>query len=84
MHHSDIVSFKGEVFAMDIFERLLTIRLAPQLTVQEIATVWGDDMMQAICGIRHGWWSVVTRYSLLMSCQAWTHSPFEYSGLTFL
>ncbi|KAL6606506.1 hypothetical protein ACP70R_042159 [Stipagrostis hirtigluma subsp. patula] len=51
-----IVFFKGEMFAMDFLERLHVIRLAPQLSVQEVAVVWGDDM---VVGLNFKPWLVV-------------------------
>jgi len=39
-----IVEFKGQFIAMDFRYRLYTLSLAPQLSLQEITTVWWDDM----------------------------------------
>ncbi|KAL6861410.1 hypothetical protein ACP4OV_017110 [Aristida adscensionis] len=51
-----IVFFKGEIFAMDFLERLRIIRLAPQLSVQEVPAVWEEDM---IVGLNFKPWLVV-------------------------
>jgi len=39
-----IVEFKGQFIAMDFRYSLYTLSLAPQLSLQEITTVWWDDM----------------------------------------
>jgi len=39
-----IVEFKGQFIALDYEYRLHTLSLAPQLGLQEISTVWWDDM----------------------------------------
>jgi len=39
-----IVEFNGQFIAMDTHPRLYTLSLAPQLGLQEIATVWLDDI----------------------------------------
>ncbi|KAL6606341.1 hypothetical protein ACP70R_041994 [Stipagrostis hirtigluma subsp. patula] len=39
-----IVEFNGQFIAMDYHQRLYTLSLAPQLGLQEIETVWWDDM----------------------------------------
>ncbi|XP_066369138.1 uncharacterized protein [Miscanthus floridulus] len=40
-----IVEFNGQFIAMDNYHRLYTLSLAPQLGLQEIATVWLDNML---------------------------------------
>uniref|UniRef100_A0ACD5Y059 Uncharacterized protein n=1 Tax=Avena sativa TaxID=4498 RepID=A0ACD5Y059_AVESA len=40
-----IVCFKGQLFAMDFVQRLHTIRVMPQLSIQEVAVVWEEDML---------------------------------------
>ncbi|WVZ82873.1 hypothetical protein U9M48_030082 [Paspalum notatum var. saurae] len=40
-----ITSFKGQVFGMDSFQRLHRIHLAPQLSMHEVAVVWGEGMV---------------------------------------
>uniref|UniRef100_A0A0A8YQA2 KIB1-4 beta-propeller domain-containing protein n=1 Tax=Arundo donax TaxID=35708 RepID=A0A0A8YQA2_ARUDO len=58
-----IVFFKDEMFAMDFLERLHRIRLAPQLSVQEVAVVWGEDM---VVGLNFKPWLVVCGDMLLL------------------
>ncbi|KAJ1257612.1 hypothetical protein BS78_10G009300 [Paspalum vaginatum] len=41
-----IVEFKGQFIATDGYYRLYTLSLAPQLGLQEIATVWWDGMKE--------------------------------------
>ncbi|TVT98473.1 hypothetical protein EJB05_56238 [Eragrostis curvula] len=58
-----IVFFRGEIFAMDFLERLHRIRLVPQLIVQEVAVVWGEDM---VVGLNFKPWLVVCSDMLLL------------------
>uniref|UniRef100_A0ACD5W7E4 Uncharacterized protein n=1 Tax=Avena sativa TaxID=4498 RepID=A0ACD5W7E4_AVESA len=40
-----IVFFKGQMFAMDFVQRLHTISIEPQLSIQEVAIVWEEGML---------------------------------------
>lgn len=42
---AQIVTFKGQVFAREN-QKLYTVRLEPQLSMQELAVVWGDNMAE--------------------------------------
>ena len=44
-----IVSFKGQMFAMNSHQKLNIISLAPQLDMQELPVVWGEDMVAGLC-----------------------------------
>nr|CAB3466746.1 unnamed protein product [Digitaria exilis] len=59
-----IVFFRGEMFAMDILDRLHRIRLAPQPSMQEVAVVWEDD--DRIAGIKIKPWLVICDDMLLL------------------
>jgi hypothetical protein len=41
-----IVDFNGQLIAMDFRQRLYTVSLAPNLALQDIATVWWDGMSE--------------------------------------
>ncbi|XP_039806056.1 F-box protein At2g26160-like [Panicum virgatum] len=58
-----VVFFKGEMFAMDLLGRLHRISLAPQLSVQEVAVMWGEDM---VVGMSFKQWLVVCGEMLLL------------------
>ncbi|NP_001141628.3 uncharacterized protein LOC100273748 [Zea mays] len=60
---SQIVSFKGEIFAIDLLRRLHRIQLEPQLSLQEVAVVWDADMF---LGLDSTQWLVVCGDMLLM------------------
>uniref|UniRef100_A0ACD6A8N7 Uncharacterized protein n=2 Tax=Avena sativa TaxID=4498 RepID=A0ACD6A8N7_AVESA len=40
-----VVFFKGQMFAMDFVQRLHTMRIVPQLSIQEVAVVWEEGML---------------------------------------
>lgn len=58
-----IVFFKGQMLAMDSLYRLNTISLAPQLSMQEVTVVWGEDVVVVssnvpclvVCGTCFSW-----------------------------
>lgn len=56
-----VVVFKGEIFAMDS-ESLFTVRLAPQLSVQDVTSLWGASK---IMGVHYRPWLVVCGDMLL-------------------
>jgi hypothetical protein len=58
-----IVSLKGEIFAIDSLERLHRIQLEPQLSMQEVAVVWDADMFLGLCNAQ---WLVVCGDMLLL------------------
>ncbi|CAN6172189.1 unnamed protein product [Urochloa humidicola] len=58
-----VVLFKGEMFAMDLLWRLHRIHLAPQFSVQEVAVMWGEDM---VVGLSYKPWLVVCGDMLLL------------------
>jgi len=58
-----IVSFKGEIFAIDFLERLHRVQLEPQLSTQEVAVVWDADMF---LGLWNAPWLVVCGDMLLL------------------
>ncbi|EMS56041.1 hypothetical protein TRIUR3_31500 [Triticum urartu] len=60
---SQIVLFKGQMFAIDFPRMLKTISLAPQLSVQEVDVVWGEDI---VAGLNYDPWLVVCGDMLLM------------------
>jgi hypothetical protein len=51
------------MFAMDSFQQLNIISLAPHLGMQEVAVLWGEDM---VAGLRKNPWLVVCGDILLM------------------
>ncbi|KAI4974446.1 hypothetical protein ZWY2020_047726 [Hordeum vulgare] len=58
-----IVFFKGQMFAMDFVQRLHTIRIAPELSTQEVAVMWEDSML---VGLHSKPWLVVCGDMLLL------------------
>uniref|UniRef100_A0ACD5TXL4 Uncharacterized protein n=1 Tax=Avena sativa TaxID=4498 RepID=A0ACD5TXL4_AVESA len=58
-----IVFFKGQMFAMDFLQRLHTICIVPQLSIQEVAVVWEEGM---IVGLYSKPWLVVCGDMLLL------------------
>ncbi|KAJ1257620.1 hypothetical protein BS78_10G009900 [Paspalum vaginatum] len=59
-----IISFKGQVFAMDTLQRLHRIHLAPHLSMHEVAVVWGEGM---VVGLTCKPWLVVCGDMLLLA-----------------
>ncbi|KAF7106412.1 hypothetical protein CFC21_107146 [Triticum aestivum] len=57
-----IVSFKGQILAMDYLLKLNTISLAPRLGMPEVPLVWGEDMT---AGLLKKSWLVVCGDMLL-------------------
>uniref|UniRef100_A0A0D9WL10 KIB1-4 beta-propeller domain-containing protein n=1 Tax=Leersia perrieri TaxID=77586 RepID=A0A0D9WL10_9ORYZ len=62
-HILQIVLFKGEMFAMDFHHRLHTMRFAPQLSMQEVGVMWGEEMY---VGVHFKPWLVICGDMLLM------------------
>ena len=58
-----IVLFKGQMFAMDFVQRLHTIHIAPELSMQEVAVMWEQSML---VGLHSKPWLVVCGDMLLM------------------
>ncbi|KAM0921410.1 hypothetical protein ACQ4PT_006885 [Festuca glaucescens] len=58
-----VVFFKGQVFAMDFVQRLHTIHIVPQLSIQEVAVVWEEGML---VGLHSKPWLVVCGDMLLL------------------
>ncbi|XP_004964337.1 F-box protein At2g26160 isoform X1 [Setaria italica] len=75
-----IVFFKGEMFAMDLFGRLHRIRLAPQFSMQEIAVMWGEDMD---AGLSCQQWLVACGDMLLLVDFSVSFEPFSDLPGTF-
>jgi hypothetical protein len=57
------ISFKGQMFAMDSLQKLNTISLTPQLGMQEVEVLWGEDKVAGLC---KNPWLVVCGDMLLM------------------
>ncbi|KAE8769395.1 Dynamin-2A [Hordeum vulgare] len=58
-----IVFFKGHMFAMDFVQRLHTIRIAPELSTQEVTVMWEESML---VGLHSKPWLVVCGDMLLL------------------
>ncbi|VAI68828.1 unnamed protein product [Triticum turgidum subsp. durum] len=58
-----IVLFKGQMFAMDFVQRLHTIHIAPELSMQEVAVMWEQSML---VGLHSKPWLVVCGDMLLL------------------
>jgi len=73
-----IVLFKGEMFAMDFHDRLHRIGLAPQITMQEVPVVQGEDM---VAGLKVKPWLVVCGDTLLLvELSVSRNAFFDYSA----
>ncbi|KAG2603793.1 hypothetical protein PVAP13_4NG012300 [Panicum virgatum] len=73
-----IVLFKGEMFAMDFHDKLHRIRLAPQITMQEVPVVQGEDM---VAGLKVKPWLVVCGDTLLLvELSVSRNAFFDYSA----
>ena len=73
-HICQIVSFKGQMFAMDSHQKLNIISLAPQLGIQEVPAVWGED---TVARLRKRPWLVVCGDMLLMvDIAVFVHQPY--------
>uniref|UniRef100_A0A0E0HJS9 KIB1-4 beta-propeller domain-containing protein n=1 Tax=Oryza nivara TaxID=4536 RepID=A0A0E0HJS9_ORYNI len=73
-----IVLFKGEFFAMDFHHRLHTMRFAPQLSMQEVGVVWGEEMF---VGVHFKPWLVISGDMLLMlDLSVGIHHSYGFPG----
>ncbi|XP_004966597.1 uncharacterized protein LOC101778796 [Setaria italica] len=75
-----IVFFKGDMFAMDFLDRLHRIRLAHQLTVQEVPAVWEEDTVAGLIKINKPWLVVCGDMLLLVELSACRNAFFGYSA----
>lgn len=77
-HILQIVTFKGQMFAMDFVQRLHIISLSPQLSIQEVAVVWEESML---VGLHSKPWLVVCGDMLLLvDLSVSTGQLFGFSG----
>lgn len=77
-HILQIVTFKGQIFAMDFVQRLHIISLSPQLSIQEVAVVWEESML---VGLHSKPWLVVCGDMLLLvDLSVSTGQLFGFSG----
>jgi hypothetical protein len=75
-----VVFFKGEMFAMDLLGRLHRISIVPQLNMQEVAVMWGEDM---VVGMSYKQWLVVCGDMLLLVDFTVSIDPFSGFSGTF-